>query len=174
MRIVVFLGYGDAGKTTSIVSVVAQLVKAGKKVGTLKHIHDEGFTIDTMGKDTWRHATAGASPVIALAPNELTVIEKGDTRGLAIDELFGIFQSRHVDYLLIEGLYNKLSRRKDVIRILCVKNPDEANELLAVHPRPSCILSRKEGGETSVQGVPVMTLPKDLRKLMKLVRGSGA
>lgn len=174
MRVIVFLGYGNAGKTTSIVRVASQLVKVGKKVGTLKHIHDEGFTIDTMGKDTWRHASAGASPVIALAPNELTIIEKVDTRELALDDLFGIFRSRHVDYLLIEGLYNKLSRRKDVMRILCVKTPEEADELLAMHPEPSCILTRKEGRLTSIQGVPVLKLPRDLRKLMKLVRGAGA
>ena len=174
MKVIVFLGYGDGGKTTAIVGVASQLVKAGKKVGTLKHIHDEGFTIDTMGKDTWRHASAGASVVVALAPNELTTIEKADTHELALDQLFGIFRSRHVDYLLIEGLYRKLSRRKDVMRILCVKTSKEAKELLAIHPKPMCILTRKEGGERAIQGIPVMKLPRDLAKVMKLIRRSEA
>ena len=168
---VVFLGYSNAGKTSAIVNVVGQLVKSGKKVGTLKHIHDRDFTIDTKGKDTWRHASAGASTVIAIAPNELTIIEKEDTSDLTIDRLFRIFRARQVDYLIIEGLYRKLSRRRGVVRILCVRTPEEAKELLALHPTPACILNRKETGQATIQGVPVLRLPRDLGRLMRIVLG---
>ncbi len=173
MRVVIFLGYSNAGKTSAIVSVVGQLVKAGRRVGTLKHIHDRDFTIDTEGKDTWRHSSAGASTVIALAPNELTIIEKGDTTGLTLDELFGIFRSRGVDYLLIEGLYRKLSTRSGVTRVLCAKNLKEAKELLALHPRPVCILNRGESKGAAFQGIPVLTLPRDIRKLIELIGAAG-
>ncbi len=171
MKIIVFLGYSNSGKTSAIVSMASRLVEAGKSVGTLKHIHDEDFTIDTKGKDTWRHAAAGASTVIALAPKELTIIEKGDTSGLTLDRLFRTFRSRRVDYLIVEGLYRKLSRRRGVIRILCVRTLEDAEELLAIHPAPVCILNRKETGERTFQGIPVLTLPRDMAKLMKLVGG---
>ncbi len=169
MKVVIFLGYSNAGKTSAIVSVVGQLVKAGKKVGTLKHIHDKDFTIDTEGKDTWRHSSAGASTVIALAPNELAIIEKGDTTRLSLDELFGIFRSRGADYLLVEGLYRKLSARSGVTRVLCARNLDEAKELLALHPRPVCILNRGEEEGTFFEGIPVLTLPRDMGSLMRLI-----
>lgn len=169
MKVIIFLGYSNSGKTTALAQVVAQLVKAGKKVGTLKHIHDEDFTIDTEGKDTWRHASAGATTVIALAPKELTIIERGDTRGVTIDELFRIFRSRGADYLIIEGLHRKLSRRKGVTRILCARTPGDARELMDSHPRPVCILNRGAARGESVEGVPVLTLPRDIRQLMSMI-----
>ena len=172
MRVVIFVGYSNAGKTSALVSVVRQLVKKGMKVGTLKHIHDLDFTIDTVGKDTWRHASAGASTVMALAPRELTIIEKGDTTELTLDRLFGIFKSRHVDYLLIEGLYRKLSRRRGVARILCARDLKEAKELLAVHSKPLCILSRSRVGGPTFEGIPVLSLPGDMGRLLKLIGGS--
>ncbi len=173
MNIVVFLGYSNSGKTTAIVRVVEELAKSGMKVGTLKHIHDEGFTIDRVGKDTWRHASAGATTVVALAPEEIAIIEKGDTSEIAIDDLIDIFTSRHVDYLIIEGLYRKLSRRKGVTRVLCARSVEEAEELLAIHPRPVCILNRREGGVKSILGVPILALPRDMKKFMSLIGRKG-
>ena len=169
MKVVIFLGYSNSGKTTALTRVAGQLAKAGKKVGTLKHIHDEDFTIDTEGKDTWRHASAGATTVMALAPNELAVIEKGDTSKLTIDGLFRIFSSRGVDYLLIEGLYRRLSRRKGVTRVLCARTLKDTKELLRIHPRPVCILNRELTDEPSMEGIPVLTLPRDTRRLMRLI-----
>ncbi len=173
MRVVIFIGYSGSGKTSAVVGVVGQLVKAGQRVGTLKHIHDKEFSIDTVGKDTWRHASAGASVVMALAPKELTVIEKRDTTSLQIDSVFRAFRSRHVDYLLIEGLYRKLSRRRGVVRVLCAKTLSEAEELLDVHPRPVCILSQKASTKRTFHGVPVLRLPRDLGRLMGLITEGG-
>lgn len=169
MKTVVFFGYSGSGKTRAIVSVVKRLVKKGKKVGTLKHIHDENFTMDTKGKDTWLHAAAGASMVVALAPEELTIIEKKDTRGMTIDELLRTFRNKHLDYLLIEGLYRRLSRRRDVIPILCAKSSSDAAELLEGYPRPICILYRSPSGAKYFQSVPLLHLPKDLDRLLELI-----
>jgi molybdopterin-guanine dinucleotide biosynthesis protein MobB len=166
---VVFFGYSDSGKTQAITSVAGELVKRGMKVGTLKHIHDEDFTIDTEGKDTWRHAAAGASVVVALAPNELTIIEREDTRAMTIDELLHIFRSRRVDYLLIEGLYRKLSKRPNVSRVICARSTEEASGLLAEHPKPICILHRKPQHASSLQGVPLLHLPRDMGRLLELI-----
>ena len=165
----VFFGYSNSGKTRTIVRVAKELVKRGKKVGTLKHIHQEDFTIDKKGKDTWLHAAAGASVVVALAPNELTTMEKGDTRGVTIDELLRIFDSRHVDYLLIEGLYRKLSRKRKVTRILCTKSDEETAELLREHPKPICIIDAGSRRATHFRGVPLLRLPRDTGRLLRLI-----
>lgn len=169
MRTIVFLGYSNSGKTRAIVAVVRELVKAGRKVGTLKHIHDQDFTIDTKGKDTWRHAAAGASTVVALAPKELTIMERGDTSKMTIDQLLGIFRSQGVDYLIIEGLYRELSKRRGIMRILCARSREEAAELMKKHPRPICILNRWTHGDRHFEGVPLLQLPRDLKRLMTLI-----
>ena len=172
MKTIVFLGYSGGGKTRAIVSIVRELVKAGRKVGTLKSIHDEDFTIDTKGKDTWRHAAAGASVVVALAPKELTTIEKIDTTNMALDQLLGLFERRGIDYLVVEGLHSKLSRRRGVVRILCARSNEEAAELLKMHPRPICILNRKPRKDKFFQGLPLLHLPADMKRLMNLVTSS--
>jgi molybdopterin-guanine dinucleotide biosynthesis protein MobB len=169
LKTVVFFGYSNGGKTRAITGVAKELVNEGMKVGTMKHIHDKDFTIDTKGKDTWRHAAAGASVVVALAPNELTTIEKEDTRAMTIDELLYIFKSRHVDYLLIEGLYRKLSRRRNVVRVFCTRSLDEAADLLRKHPKPICILNVRPHRATHFQGVLLLRLPRDIRRLRKLI-----
>ena len=169
MKTVVFFGYSGSGKTRAIVSVAKELVKKGNKVGTIKHIHDEDFTMDTKGKDTWLHASAGASVIVALAPNELTTIEKKDTRNMTIDELLRIFRSKGVDYLVIEGLYRKLSKSHDIVPILCAKSSEDAVALLGLHPRPVCILHRNPGGARYLRGVPLLRLPKDLGRLLELI-----
>ncbi len=169
MKVVVFLGYSNSGKTTALVRTVRELSRSGKRVGTLKHIHDEGFTIDTEGKDTWRHASAGAATVVALAPNELAIIERGNTTEMTIDRLFRVFRARDVDYLMIEGLYRKLSRRKGVTRVLCAKTLADARDLLEQHPRPACILNRREKPGTTLDGIPVLSLPRDMQTYMELI-----
>jgi molybdopterin-guanine dinucleotide biosynthesis protein MobB len=172
MKTVVFLGYSNSGKTTSLVRVVEALAESGMKVGTLKHIHDEGFTIDTKGKDTWRHAAAGASTVVALAPQELTIIEKGDTKNLSIDHLIRIFKLRGMDYLLIEGLYRRLSRRRGVVRVLCVRSNVEAIQMLRLHPNPVCIVNRGGAKDETLRGIPVLHLPRDMPVLLQLIGAS--
>lgn len=169
MRTVVFLGYSNSGKTYAIVGVVKELAKAGMKVGTLKHIHEADFTIDTKGKDTWRHAAAGASIVVALAPKELTIIEKKNTGNMTIDELILIFKRRGVDYLIVEGLYRKLSTRRRVVRILCARSRKNVVELLRIHPKPACILCSGTMDGEYFQHVPILRLPKDMKRLMKLI-----
>jgi molybdopterin-guanine dinucleotide biosynthesis protein len=50
LKIVHFLGYSRSGKTYAISLLTRELAKADKRVGTLKHIHDERFSIDTWGE----------------------------------------------------------------------------------------------------------------------------
>ena len=169
MKTVLFLGFRKSGKTFAIVMVSKELVKRGDNVGTLKHIHDKDFSIDTEGKDTWRHAAAGASTIVSMAPRELAIIEKRDTTNLTIDHLIGIFASRDVDYLLIEGLYGRFSRRRGVVLVLCATSARQARELLRLHPKPVCILDNSAGGIGSIQGIPILRLPRDLPVLMNLI-----
>ena len=172
MKTVLFLGYASAGKTTAITVLTKALTKTGNKVGTMKHVHDSDFTIDTEGKDSWLHAKSGASVVMVVAPRELTVIRKGDTNKVTLDDLLPAFRDAGMDYVLVEGMYRKLRENHNVIRFLCADSEKDAINLIGQHPAPSCIL----GGPNlpaqinHVDGIPVLRLPKDLRKVLSLLQ----
>lgn len=61
-----------SGKTTVIVGLVAELVRRGHRVGTIKHGHD--FDLDTEGTDSWRHRHAGAERVVLAGPEGFAVV----------------------------------------------------------------------------------------------------
>jgi molybdopterin-guanine dinucleotide biosynthesis protein B len=66
------IGRKNAGKTTLVVDLVAELSRRGLRVGTIKHTshrHDP----DVPGKDSWRHRQAGAAPV-AILSREVTAL----------------------------------------------------------------------------------------------------
>ena len=48
------LGTTKSGKTILIEYLISNLSQEGLRIGTIKHIHDSGFSIDAKGKDTWR------------------------------------------------------------------------------------------------------------------------
>ncbi len=171
MKTVLVLGYSGAGKTTAIASITKALTKRGKKVGTLKGIHEANFTIDTKGKDTWRHARSGAAVVVALSPEELTVIRRGNMRRTTFDEIIPIFEDAKVDYLLVEGMYDKLREREGIVRILCARSKEDAADLLDRHPAPVCVLAGpgKDGLHGEFGGIPVLSLPRDTRRLLSLI-----
>ncbi len=172
MKIVLFLGYGASGKTTAITVLTKALTRRGHKVGTIKHVHGSDFTIDTEGKDSWLHAKSGASVIVVVAPQELTVIRKGDTTQVTLDDLLPAFRDAGTDYLLVEGMYRKLRENHNVIRLLCADSEKDAVDLIRQHPPPACIL----GGPNlparikRIDGSTVLRLPKDLRKVLSLLQ----
>ena len=102
------VGPSDAGKTTLLESLVAELADAGR-VGTIKSIHHD-IEIDTPGKDTHRHRTAGADTVVGLTPSLSFEITPGgkDAAGeiallkATVDDL----RSAGYEYILIEGFHD--------------------------------------------------------------------
>ncbi len=69
--IVAVVGNSNSGKTTAVEVLIKGLTEKGYKIGSAKHIPDPEFTIDTKGKDTWKHARAGANTVLSVGQNEL-------------------------------------------------------------------------------------------------------
>ncbi len=74
MRVVAVVSpESGSGKTTTVVHLVRELRRRGIRVATIKHI-PKRFSIDTPGKDTWKHAEAGAEAVVALSLEEAAFI----------------------------------------------------------------------------------------------------
>lgn len=99
---IAFVGTSGSGKTATMEYLTQQLTKLGFKVGVAKHIHEEGFTIDTEGKDTWRYAHAGARVVIGVSPNELALIKKTSSEA-KFEEIAETLRNQDIDIALLEG-----------------------------------------------------------------------
>lgn len=93
-------GYSDSGKTTLIERLITELTQKGYKVSTIKH-STEKISLDTPGKDTYRHRDAGANISCLISASETTMISKSpfslDTAIKMIEVVGGI------DLILIEG-----------------------------------------------------------------------
>jgi len=72
--VVSFVGKSGSGKTTFLIKVVAELVKRGYNIGTIKH-DAHSFDIDHKGKDSYRHKKAGATVVALSSPEKFAVIK---------------------------------------------------------------------------------------------------
>jgi molybdenum cofactor biosynthesis protein MoaC/molybdopterin-guanine dinucleotide biosynthesis protein MobB len=108
---VVAAGSGT-GKTIFLEKLIGELVARGIKVGTIKS-DAHGFEIDRPGKDSWKHAQAGAKATAIIGPDKYAIIHKVPVRK-NLDDVAGIFED--VDIILVEG-YKKGDKPKiEVIR----------------------------------------------------------
>ena len=128
MHIVAVIGGKHSGKTTAVEALVKGLSKHGYRVATAKHVSQRNFTMDTKGKDSWRHARAGAVITTTVAANEVATIQKGDTSNYQINDLIGLFKNK-VDVVIFEG-FRKWVREEKIPKIVAVKNKEEALEAL--------------------------------------------
>jgi len=100
MRVVAIVGHQGSGKTTLIERLIPALRARSLSVSTIKHTHHHQIELDTPGKDSYRHRTAGASEVIVASDfGWARVAASAEPASLPI--LLG--QLRPVDIVLIEG-----------------------------------------------------------------------
>ena len=181
MKIIIFLGYSGAGKTTALTSLARAISDSGLgRIGTLKHVHEVDFTLDREGKDTWLHSRAGASVIVTVSPKELTIIRKelNVDRIINYQELVNIFsaQPNPIDFLLIEGLHKVFAHRRNVLKIVCSRNEIEAKKLIQLHGSRGLLfvtgkISRRHSKTTRflARGVPILSLPKDTREALRII-----
>jgi len=105
--IVSIVGKSDAGKTTLMEKLIAELKRRGYRVGTIKH-DTHGFEIDRPGKDSWRHAQAGSDVVVIASPKKMAFIKRLDEE-LSLDEVASFITE--VDIILTEG-YKRADKPK--------------------------------------------------------------
>lgn len=105
-------GKSNSGKTTLLEKIIREAKGRGWRVATLKHdVH--GFEMDQPGKDTWRHAQAGADVVAISSPRKIAVLENV-TGELPLDEVVARIQG--VDVIFTEGYKHGKKPKIEVYR----------------------------------------------------------
>ena len=92
-----FSAYSGTGKTTVMEQVIRRLSERGIRVGVVKHDR-HGFGIDQPGKDSWRHAEAGAGTVVITSPEKTAWIRSD---GESLEACLGRIEG--ADVILVEG-----------------------------------------------------------------------
>lgn len=95
------IGRKNSGKTTLIVELVQHLTARGLRVGTIKHTHHD-HELDTPGKDSHRHRSAGAVMVGIMAPDMNAIFwPQTDGQGDRYQRMLTMYDE--CDIVLVEG-----------------------------------------------------------------------
>ncbi|MDH2925078.1 molybdopterin-guanine dinucleotide biosynthesis protein [Nicoletella semolina] len=94
-------GYSGAGKTTLLEKLIPLLVKAGLKVGLIKHSH-HNLDIDKAGKDSYRLRMAGTNPTVVACDNRWALMVETQMP-ISFDNLLEKFHHYSLDLVLVEG-----------------------------------------------------------------------
>lgn len=123
------VGRSNCGKTTYLEKLISEMKNRGYRVAVIKHdVH--GFEMDKPGKDTWRHAQAGADIVCISSPQKMAMIKKVDEE-LSLDEV--VSHIAGVDIIFTEGYKRESKKKIEIFRQLVSDTPlCSREELLAV------------------------------------------
>lgn len=117
-----FYGESDTGKTTLIVDVIVRLTKEDFNVASVK-ISEKKISLDSKGKDTWKHASAGSQLVVFSTDTETDFIFKQKMSNKALIDRINHFGNYNV--ILVEG-----ANDKDIPKIRIGKIKERKNTVL--------------------------------------------
>ena len=135
--IISVVGRSNTGKTTFLEKLIRELKARGYRVATIKH-HLHPFEVDTPGKDSWRHAQAGADTTVVASPAQMALMRRLPAE-LSLDQLAEMIGD-DVDIILTEGYKFgtkpkiEISRQERGTELLCTA--DELVALVTDVPRP--------------------------------------
>lgn len=127
-------GWKNAGKTTLVERLVAEFVRRGWRVSTIKHAHHD-VDVDHPGRDSYRHRLAGAGEVALVGGLRYAIIREQPAPTLA--EVLA--RLAPADLILIEGYkrepHPKIEVRAGDVESLAAGDP--AIVAIAADARPA-------------------------------------
>jgi molybdopterin-guanine dinucleotide biosynthesis protein B len=171
VTLIAAIGKSGSGKTTTLEYLISQLTSKGYKVGAIKHIHREGFTIDKEGTNTWRFTKAGSKITVAFSPEEIAIIKKTKVSMDDFDKVVKLLENEQLDVIFIEGFKGSISKRPDVIKIITATNADDlATTMKETVPPLLAITGIIAKNKPSTSEIPFINLPDEGSKLIDLVK----
>ena len=100
MKIFGVIGWKNAGKTSLMERLVAEITARGFSVSTIKHVHHD-VDLDQPGKDSRRHRDAGAQEVILAGARRFALMVEHRETEPPLSQVLA--RLAPVDLILIEG-----------------------------------------------------------------------
>lgn len=116
----IFVGHSNAGKTTFVEQLLAELTHRGRRVAAIKHAH-HAVELDTAGKDSWRYKQAGAVMSMLVTRDALQLVADATDRREP-QQLAARFLGE-ADLVLAEGFSHAAGPKIEVLRRACGKPP---------------------------------------------------
>ncbi len=160
--VIAAVGISGSGKTTTVEYLISKLSSEGYRVGAIKHIHRESFTIDQEGKNTWRFSQAGAKITVAISPEEIAIIEKTNAALNDLDKTVKYLESQKIDVVFIEGFHSYISKRPEILKIITAKTPEDLEKTIKEAVPPILAITgliAKNKPQTSK--IPYIDLPEE-------------
>ena len=124
-KVIGVAGFKNAGKTTLVEKLVAELTRRGYRVSTVKHAH-HSFDIDHEGRDSFRHRKAGASEVAVVSRHRWAIIhESREEAEPTLQEILA--KLGPCDLVIVEG-YKRDTPDKIEVRNIDLTHPTLAGD----------------------------------------------
>ena len=124
-KVIGVAGFKNAGKTTLVERLVAELARRGFSISTVKHAH-HSFDIEHEGRDSFRHRKAGATEVALVSANRWAIIH--ELRKEEEPRLADVLAKMAAcDLVIVEG-YKRDTHDKIEVRNLALNHPKLAGD----------------------------------------------
>jgi len=173
VSVIAVIGSSGSGKTTTIEYLISCFSKNGFKIGSIKRVHHPEFSIDTVGKDTWRHTQAGAIVTVSVAPKEIAIIKKTDASLHDLDKIINLLNEEKLDIIFLEGLHSLVAKRGDIPKIITAKDSEDLKRTLDGTAPPILAVTglvAKKKFKMRVLKIPIINLHNEGDSLLKLVK----
>jgi molybdopterin-guanine dinucleotide biosynthesis protein B len=162
-----------SGKTVTLEYLISQLSKEGYNIGSIKHVHHKGFTMDKEGTNTWRYAKAGSKVIVAISPEEIDIIKKTEMALKDLDQVIALLEQEQLDIVFIEGFHSLIAKRKDVPKIITAKDEDGLAQTLEGTVEPIMAIAgvfAKNTSQSTFRNIPFIKIPDDGQRLVELIK----
>ncbi|MCW4005207.1 MAG: molybdopterin-guanine dinucleotide biosynthesis protein B [Candidatus Bathyarchaeota archaeon] len=171
--VIAAVGTSGSGKTTTLEYLISNLTKEGYKIGTIKHVHHRGFSMDKEGSNTWRHAKAGSKVTAAISPEEIAVIKKTDAALNDLDQVIALLEREQLDIIFIEGFHSLIAKREDVPKLITAKDVENLHRTLEGTAQPILAVTGVIGENKPADSgtdIPILKLPEEGEQILQLIR----
>ncbi len=171
ITIVAILGRSGTGKTTLLEYLISRLSEKGMRIATAKHMHHH-FTLDPEGKDTRRFSDAGASVVMAVAPDMTVIIKNREPPLENIEQIISQIKIEGLDLLLLEGFHSIIAKNQNIPKIVTAKNEMDLSRTLEMTVDPILAVAgliSNNRDRTYVGSIPLIEIDRNGDELVEMI-----
>ena len=171
--VIAAVGVSGSGKTVTLEYLISNLSAEGYKIGSIKHVHHKGFTMDKQGTNTWRYAKAGSKVIVAISPDEIDIIKKTEMALNDLDKIVALLEQEKLDIVFIEGFHSLIAKRQDVPKIITAKDQEGLEQTLKGTAQPILAIAGIVALNTSIPAyinIPIIKVPENGQTLIELIK----